>query len=113
MIILWTEEAIKEVWARFGADGRVWKLVSDSEGCGCSVNGVATFWAVNAPIKGELQAVSNPFEVWYEQQHEVFFDELMRVSYDTGNRAFKLASDGQIYSNRLKLEDKRAENAAV
>ncbi|MCD9021028.1 iron-sulfur cluster biosynthesis family protein [Cohnella silvisoli] len=113
MIIQWTEEAVKEVQARFGADARMWKLVSDSEGCGCSVDGVATFWAINAPANGDLQAGSNSFEVWYEQRHEVFFDDLMRVSYDSGNRAFKLASDGQIYSNRLKLEDKRAENAAV
>jgi uncharacterized protein YqkB len=113
MNIQWTEEAVKEVQARFGADATVWKLVSDSEGCGCSVNGVATFWAIEAPFNGEVQAESNFFEVWYEKHHEVFFDDLMRVSYDTDHRAFKLVSDGQIYSNRLKLEDKRAENAAV
>jgi uncharacterized protein YqkB len=113
MIIQWSEEAIQEVQARFGAEARVWKLVSDSEGCGCSVNGIATFWAIQSPDNGELQAESNFFEVWYEQRHEVYFDDLMRVTYQPERRAFKLASDGQIYSNSLKLEDKRMANAST
>jgi uncharacterized protein YqkB len=107
MIMQWTDEAINEIQARFGTDAIVWKLVFDSEGCGCAVNGVATFWAITAPLNGEKQAESNHFEVWYEQRHEVYFDDLMRVTYNADNRAFKLASDGQIYTNRLKLEDKR------
>jgi uncharacterized protein YqkB len=107
MIVKWTDEAIQEIQARFGTDTKVWKLVFDSEGCGCSVNGVATFWAITAPLKGEIEAESNHFEVWYERDHEVFFDELMRVSYNPDKRAFKMASDGQIYTNRLMLEDKR------
>lgn len=112
MIIQWSEDAIAEVKNRFGSDAALWKLVSDSEGCGCSVNGVATLWAIDAPAEGDLQAESNTLEVWYEKRHEVFFDDLMRVTYQPEHRAFKLASDGQIYSNRLKLEDKRMANAA-
>jgi uncharacterized protein YqkB len=113
MIVQWTDEAIREVQARYGTDAKVWKLVSDSEGCGCSVNGVATFWAITAPLNSDIQAESNHFEVWYEQRHEIFFDDLMRVTYNPDIRAFKLASDGQIYTNRLKLEDKRSADAAI
>jgi uncharacterized protein YqkB len=113
MKIQWSEQAIKEVQARFGADATTWKLVSDSEGCGCSMNGVAAFWALNAPDTVDLQAESNVFEVWFEQRHEVFFDESMRVTYLPDHRAFQLASDGQIYSNRLRLEDKRTADAAI
>ncbi|BBI33621.1 iron-sulfur cluster biosynthesis family protein [Cohnella abietis] len=107
MNIKWSDEAIQEIQNRFGADTKVWKLVSDSEGCGCSVNGVPTLWAIHSPQNGELNAESNHFEVWYEQQHEVFFDDYMRITYQPDKRAFTLASDGQIYSNRLKLEDRR------
>jgi uncharacterized protein YqkB len=112
MIVQWADEAIREIHARYGADAKVWKLVSDSEGCGCSVNGVATFWAITAPLNGEMQAESNHFQVWYEKLHEVFFDNLMRVTYNPDIRAFKLASDGQIYTNRLKFEDKRTVETA-
>ncbi len=113
MILHWSEEAIQEVQARFGSDTKAWKLVSDSEGCGCSVSGVPTLWAINPPVNGEIQAESNHFEVWYEKRHEVFFDERMRVTYISDKRSFQLASDGQIYSNRLKLEDKRTESIAL
>jgi uncharacterized protein YqkB len=107
VFIQWSEEAIKEAKARFGSDPQVWKLVFDTEDCGCSVNGVPTLWAIKAPDIGELKAESNAFEVWYVPQHAVFFDEQLRISYFSNNRSFQLASDGQIYTNRLKLEDKR------
>ena len=107
MILEWSETALEEIAARYGQDARTWKLVSDSEGCGCAMNGVAALWLIEEPDTGDLQAGSNGVEVWYEKRHEVFFDERMRVSYDPSKRAFKLASDGQIYSNRLRLEDRR------
>ncbi|RKP56955.1 hypothetical protein D7Z26_02905 [Cohnella endophytica] len=111
MIIHWSDDAIREIRLRYGSDATVWKLVSDSEGCGCAMNGVAALWAIQAPQEGELQAESNAFEVWYEKRHEVFFDESMRVTYQPEHRAFKLASDGQIYSNRLRIEDRRIINS--
>lgn len=107
MFIQWSEEAISEVHNRFGTASQVWKLVFDSEDCGCSVNGVPTFWAINPPENGELKAGSNAFEVWYVPEHAIYFDEQLRVSYHPNNRSFQLASDGQIYTNRLKLEDRR------
>ncbi|WP_373231548.1 iron-sulfur cluster biosynthesis family protein [Cohnella sp.] len=113
MFIHWSDEAIAEMKSRFGPETRLWKLVSDSEDCGCSVNGVPTFWAVSAPESGELKAESNAFEVWYVPQHAVFFDEQLRVSYHSKNHSFQLASDGQIYTNRLKLTDKRSTSAAL
>ncbi len=108
MIVEWSEAALAEIATRYGPEARIWKLVSDSEGCGCAMNGVAALWLIEEPEQGDLQAESNGVEVWYEKRHEVFFDERMRVSYDPSKRAFKLASDGQIYSNRLRLEDRRA-----
>ncbi|MFC4304778.1 iron-sulfur cluster biosynthesis family protein [Cohnella boryungensis] len=107
MFIQWSDEAVAEIAARFGPGASTWKLVSDSEGCGCAMNGVAALWMLDEPESGDLRAGSNRLEVWYEKRHEVFFDELLRVSYDAGRRAFKLASDGQIYSNQLRLEDRR------
>jgi len=109
MVIEWSEQAVEELALRYGEDARIWKLVSDSEGCGCAMNGVAAFWLIDAPQADDLRAESNGgLTVVYEKRHEVFFDERMRVSYDSGRRAFKLASDGQIYSNGLRVEDRRS-----
>ncbi|QJD82518.1 iron-sulfur cluster biosynthesis family protein [Cohnella herbarum] len=113
MIIQWSEQAIAEVQTRFGEDALTWKLVSDSEGCGCSMNGVATLWAIDAPLDDDLPTQSNRLAVWYEKRHEVFFDDVMRMTYDPDKRAFKLASDGQIYTNRLMLIDKRTAKTLI
>ncbi|MFC5531862.1 iron-sulfur cluster biosynthesis family protein [Cohnella yongneupensis] len=106
MYIDWSEGAIREMETRFGQDAKRWKLVFDTEGCGCSVNGVPTFWHVSSPDPDDIQAGSNGVEVWIKPQHELFFDEILRVTYLPEHRSFKLASDGQIYTNRLKLQDR-------
>ncbi|MFC5467670.1 iron-sulfur cluster biosynthesis family protein [Cohnella suwonensis] len=106
--IEWSDEAIGEIRAKYGEDATVWKLVSDTEGCGCAMNGVPALWGIRAPAQGELKAESNAFDVWYEQRHEVFFEERLRLTYRSDTRAFALISDSQIYSNRLRLEDRRA-----
>jgi len=107
MVIEWSETAVAEIYSRYGVKAENWKLVSDSAGCGCAMNGVAALWLIDGPEPDDLHAESNGVEVWYEKRHEVFFDEKMRISYDPSRRAFKLASDGQIYSNQLRLEDRR------
>jgi len=108
MIIDWSDGALAETARRYGPDARVWKLVSDSEGCGCAMNGVPSFWLIDSPDPDDIGARSNGgLTVVYEKRHEVFFDDRMKVTFDPDKRAFKLASDGQIYSNRLRLEDRR------
>ena len=113
MFVQWSEEAIKEITVRYGSEAQVWKLVFDSEDCGCSVDGVPTFWSLNTPDEGDLRAESNAYEVCYAPQHAVFFDDLLRVTYNPISRSFTLASDGQIYTSWLKLEDKRQATATI
>lgn len=107
MKIEWSEEAASALRSKFDPPVRVWKLVSDNEGCGCAVNGVPFLWAVDGPAPGDVRADSAPVELWYEPQHAVYFDEVLRVSYDGTARSFKLSSDGQIYTNRLGTVDLR------
>lgn len=103
----WSAEAAEALRAEFGLEGPVWKLVYDSEGCGCAVSGVPALWAVEAPLADDVKAEGGPVRVWYEKRHEVFFDERMRVDYDAAGRRFRLLSDGQIYTNRLAVVDRR------
>jgi uncharacterized protein YqkB len=113
MFIHWSEEAIAEIKVRFGPQTQTWKLVFDSEGCGCSVDGVATLWTVDHLEEEDSRAESNAFEVWYVPRHAVFFDDQLRITYNPSTYSFQLASDGQIYTNRLKLENKRSTGAAL
>ncbi|SFB16972.1 Uncharacterized protein YqkB [Cohnella sp. OV330] len=107
MRIEWTIEAAAALQAKFDPPVRVWKLVSDNEGCGCAVNGVPFLWAVDEPAPGDLRADGEPIELWYEPRHAVYFDDVLRISYDGANRSFKLSSDGQIYTNSLGIVDLR------
>lgn len=107
MRIHWSDEAIKAALAHFPAN-TVWKLVYDSEGCGCAVSGVPALWAIDAPADDELPIASNAFTVWIEQRHVVFFEESMRISYVSDTKSFKLSSDNQIYTSRLPLQNKQS-----
>jgi uncharacterized protein YqkB len=111
--IHWSPEAVLEMSRLFGDEALKLKLVSDSEGCGCSVSGVPTIWVIDEAAPADLQAVSDGAPVWYEERHEVFFDEHLRVTYRPEHRSFQLASDGQIYTNRLRIADHRSENASA
>lgn len=106
MYIEWSEEALRVRETRFGPGADRWKLVFDSEGCGCSVDGVPTLWLITNPDPGDVQAGTNEGEVWVKPQHLVFFEDKLRVGYLPEHRSFKLSSDGQTYTTRLKLQDR-------
>lgn len=108
MHIEWSERAIDEVTARFGDDAKPWKLVFDAEGCGCAVDGVPTLWHVASSEPEDVQIGSNVGQMWINPKHLIFFEDRLRIDYLPDHRSFKLASDGQIYTSRLKLENRAA-----
>ncbi|CAM3864678.1 iron-sulfur cluster biosynthesis family protein [Cohnella lubricantis] len=107
MRISWSEQAVQAIREQLDADSIALRLVYDTEGCGCAVNGVTALWAVAAPQADDVQAEGGPIAVWYDKQQEIFWDEELRISYAPERRTFVLASDGQIYSNRLPVQDRR------
>ncbi|WEK55794.1 MAG: iron-sulfur cluster biosynthesis family protein [Candidatus Cohnella colombiensis] len=107
MNIQWSDQALVEMKSKFGNEATLWRLVYDSEGCGCSVDGVPTLWAVNATEPTDVQIGSNAVQVWSDPRHLIFFEDHVRISYLPEHRSFKLSSDGQTYTNRLKLQDRR------
>jgi uncharacterized protein YqkB len=107
MNISWSPEAIAELHRRYGHNANEWKLVYDTEGCGCAVNGVPALWAVSEPEKGDLAAGSTGNILWYNKLQAVFFEDDMRISYQEDKRSFTLASDNQIYTTRLLITDRR------
>lgn len=79
------------------------KLLYDTEGCGCVVNGVPTLLLVKEGDADDVSGQGDPFEVWYEPRYEVFFEPELTIDYSPERRAFTLKSDNQIYTNSLRF----------
>jgi uncharacterized protein YqkB len=107
MHITFTDHAVEQINQQLPAGAGDLKLVFDSEGCGCSVNGVPTLWIVDNPGERDLHAEGAPFELLYEPNHEIFFDDKMTLDYLAKSRSFVLKSSGQIYNANMQLIDKR------
>ncbi len=112
MEIHFTEVAEREILLRLDSTTCTLFLVFDSEGCGCSVSGVPTLWAISNPLPHTMELVkasSNIFDIYFKPQHEIFFDHRMVIHYSNVNRCFRLSSDGQTFNNHMQLIDKRSE----
>ncbi|NOU97000.1 hypothetical protein GC093_27795 [Paenibacillus sp. LMG 31456] len=107
MHITFTNQAIEQINKKMNSGAGELKLVHDSEGCGCSANGVPTLWIVNQAEDKELRAEGTPFELVYEQKHEVYFEDKMTLDYAPARGDFVLKSNGQIYNANMRLIDKR------
>jgi uncharacterized protein YqkB len=106
MQITFTEAAIQHLEPVVSKDALL-KLVFDSNGCGCAVNGVPALWVVPEADPRDLHAEASPFELVYSPKHEVFFEDHMKIDYQPENRSYLLKSNNQIYNAGMKVIDKR------
>jgi uncharacterized protein YqkB len=92
---------------QFPAGGGVLKLVYDNEGCGCAVNGVPALWILDEPMQGDLTALGEPYPVYYASEHEVYFENRLKIDGDDKATRLSLKSDQQIYTTLFRIIDKR------
>jgi uncharacterized protein YqkB len=111
MHITFTEAAVRQIEKQLDGRPAVLKLVYDTEGCGCAVNGVPALWLAAEKADGDRMAAGTPYEVAYDPMHEIFFEDKLKVDYQPAGKSFILKSDNQIYSASMSLLDKR-ESAA-
>lgn len=114
-----TAGAAKQIAARHAASSgpdaplRL-KLVYDTDGCGCAVNGIAQLWLVDAPgpddlpVKVRSESGPIPLEMAIDRQQEVFFEERVIVDYREETRSFVVKSRQQTYNPMTPLIDRRA-----
>lgn len=104
-----TPEAADRLRSLAGDQEAVFKLVYDIDGCGCGVNGVPALWILEPSAKeaGVSFASTNPAEIIYDPQQEVFFEEQMNLRYTAETQALTLSSNGQIYARDIAVVDKR------
>jgi uncharacterized protein YqkB len=111
MRIEWTPAA-RDRYAANYADPRPLKLVFDSEGCGCAVDGVARLWRVTEPEPEDGTACEFPAVILYNRRQAVFFEDRLVLDVQERTGTFILKSDNQIYAVGLTIEDRTGEAQA-
>jgi uncharacterized protein YqkB len=87
------------------------RLVYDTEGCGCAVDGVPMLWMTDAPEAGDTSIAERPLQVWMDPRQTIFFEDEVRLDYRDATRSFRLQSDSQIYNSLLQVVDRRTQPA--
>jgi uncharacterized protein YqkB len=114
MHIHFTQRAAEEAVRMLSPGPYRLKLLYDTDGCGCAVNGIAQLWAVDdaGGPQVETSTVTTdglfpPLEVVYEKRHEVFFEERLTIDFDSASRAFVIKSNGQYYNPSCSIVERR------
>lgn len=102
MRIEFTQAASDRLAEQLGSGAKL-KLIYDTEGCGCAVNGVPAMRAVSGPEPGDLLAEGGPYEVWYSPQQAVFFEDRLTIDVKEGKTGYTLRSDNQIYTTSMRI----------
>ena len=103
MQFTFTPPAVERLAGYLSGSGKSLKLLYDTEGCGCAVNGVPALKLIDAPETDDKQGAGSPYPVWYDPKQEVFFEPQLRIDFSADRNAFSLKSDNQIYTVNLRL----------
>ncbi|MFY4775884.1 iron-sulfur cluster biosynthesis family protein [Metabacillus sp. RGM 3146] len=104
MNITFTEAAIKQInGKRDGKSDRKMKLVYDTEGCGCVVDGVAVLWLTDDIDDTDLKVSTNDLQVYMDKSAIVYLDENLTVDFSETASTFKLKSPSQMLNPRMSL----------
>lgn len=82
------------------------KLIYDTDGCGCAVNGIARLVPIPRTDleEGEALTATSPVTVVYETRQEVFFEDELILDYLSDRRHYVLKSRNQYYNPTLIIE---------
>ncbi|OCT14211.1 hypothetical protein A8709_25600 [Paenibacillus pectinilyticus] len=107
MNITFTDTAKQRLTPYLEQNNTLLKLVFDTEGCGCSVNGVPTLWLVSTANAEDVSAITDTIPLIYKAKDEIFFESNMKIDFHEGNKSYILKSNNQIYNAGMSLVDKR------
>ncbi|MBM7563397.1 iron-sulfur cluster biosynthesis family protein [Paenibacillus sacheonensis] len=103
MHFTFTPSAVEKLAEPLADASKSLKLLYDTEGCGCVMNGVPTLLMVNGPDPNDALGEGTPYSVWYEPNYEVFFEPELKIDFQAARNAFVLKSDSQIYTSNLRF----------
>jgi len=106
MYITQTQEALDQLLHMNPSEQPTIKLVYDTEGCGCAVNGVVQLWRMNDMSSEDLIGFDQDVRIIYAARQEIFFEDHLTLGYNQTKRVFELKSKSQIYNLFIPLIDK-------
>lgn len=102
-----TERAESFLRKQIGNKSSPVRLVFDSEGCGCGVNGIPALWILSAPDVNDITIHSSTVPFVINRIHAVYFEENLYLDSEEGYPSFRLSGDSQLYGQNVRLLDKR------
>lgn len=108
MMIQLTPGAEKKLKEKIGnKPGRV-RLIYDTEGCGCAVNGIPGLRIINEPDSEDITVSAGDNVAFViNRRQEVFFEESMTLDVISSLNTFRLDSTSQTYGTNIQLVDTR------
>jgi len=108
VIIQLTPEADLKLMEMLGNKPGAVRLIYDTEGCGCAVNGVPGLQIVDGAAEGDtaIQTDSSIPLVIHGNQ-EVFFEAELKLDVHAGTVNFRLTSRNQTYGTNIIATDTR------
>ncbi|WP_274650632.1 iron-sulfur cluster biosynthesis family protein [Paenibacillus humicola] len=103
MQFTFTPAAAEKLAGYVRESGKSLKLLYDTEGCGCALNGVPALKLIETPEADDRKGEGSPYPVWYDPKQEVFFEPRLRIDFNEARNAFSLKSDNQIYTVHMRL----------
>ncbi|URN93984.1 MAG: iron-sulfur cluster biosynthesis family protein [Candidatus Pristimantibacillus lignocellulolyticus] len=103
MQITFTPSAQEQLMPILASTHKKLKFLHDSKGSGCADNGVATLEFIEEPSIDDVEGIAAPFPFYYEPRHKVYYEDHMKMDYNTNTRSFILKSDSQIYNSHVRI----------
>ncbi|MWV42211.1 iron-sulfur cluster biosynthesis family protein [Paenibacillus sp. HJL G12] len=102
-----TDRAERFLQQKMGEKSSPVRLVFDSEGCGCGVNGIPALWILPELDEYDMSIHSNGVPFVINRIHAVYFEENLYLDSEEGYPSFRLSGDSQLYGKNIRLLDKR------
>ncbi|NGM81324.1 iron-sulfur cluster biosynthesis family protein [Paenibacillus sp. 7124] len=100
-----TPLAEKRLKERLGSRPGTFKLFYDTVDCGC--DGINVLLILDKPDTGDLHVEAGDLPVVVGNQHEIFYEEQLKLDADSNTSSFKLSSDSQLYGQNILVRDTR------
>ncbi|MFD1774335.1 iron-sulfur cluster biosynthesis family protein [Paenibacillus rhizophilus] len=100
-----TPLAEKRLKKRLGSQPGTFKLFYDTVDCGC--DGINVLLILDKPDTGDLHVEAGDLPVVVGNQHEIFYEEQLKLDADENTSSFKLSSDSQLYGQNILVRDMR------
>ncbi|GAA3885562.1 iron-sulfur cluster biosynthesis family protein [Anoxybacillus suryakundensis] len=82
------------------------KLIYDTDGCGCAVNGVPVLLLIDELDEHDVAIETNDVPIWMEKHQLIFFDDQMTLDVVDRAGCFQLKSPNQILNPRMSLVER-------